>query len=208
LEGVLKNRKLTKRRIEMIACFKKISIRQSILAVMLAIALGAATLTNAQQTSATSNLNAMVAQIDIDNAKIDDVIQLFGNPARYIWGEEIIAPEDLQKRKTYVIDYGGGFHILMVKGQIMELRFEHNPQYIYQGRLRVGDSIEDALRVMGAPSETVAGEKLTFKDGVLYRDIDGQKGYCYYHRSDQRLRLFFANDKVTAIYVTRSDYRG
>jgi hypothetical protein len=158
--------------------------------------------------AATARLIDLLPQLDIDNARLDDVIQLFGNPARYIWGEEIIAPEDLPKRKAYVIDYGGGFHILMVQGRIMELRFEHNSQYVYQGKLRVGDSIDDALIVMGAPRETVVGEKLTFRDGVLYRDIDGQNGYGYYHRADQKLRLFFADDKITAIYVTRSDYRG
>jgi hypothetical protein len=158
--------------------------------------------------AAIARLIDLVPQLDIDNARLDDVIQLFGNPVRYIWGEEIIAPENLLKRNAYVIDYGGGFHIFMVQGRVMELRFEHNSQYIHQGKLHVGDSIDDVLKVMGAPKETVVGEKLTFRDGVLYRDIDGRKGYGYYHRTDQKLRLFFADDKITAIYITRSDYRG
>jgi hypothetical protein len=158
--------------------------------------------------AAAARLIDLAPQLDIDNAQLGDVIQLFGNPTRYIWGEEIIAPEDLGKRNAYVIDYGGGFHILMVQGQVMELRFEHNSPYVYQGKLRIGDSIDDALKVLGAPKETVVGEKLTFRDGVLYRDIDSQKGYGYYHRADQKLRLFFADDKITAIYVTRSNYRG
>jgi hypothetical protein len=158
--------------------------------------------------AAAARLIDLAPQLDIDNARLDDVIRLFGNPARYIWGEEIIAPEDLIKHKAYVIDYGGGFHILMAQGRVMELRFEHDSQYVHQGKLRVGDSINDALIVMGAPRETVVGEKLTFREGVLYRDIAGQNGYCYYHRADQKLRLFFADDKITAIYITRSDYRG
>lgn len=89
----------------------------------------------------------------------------------------------------------------------MELRFEHNSPYVHQGKLRIGDSLDDALKVMGAPKETVASKTLNFEDGVLYRDIDGRKGYCYYHQANQKLRLFFANDKIVAIYVTRSDYR-
>jgi hypothetical protein len=164
--------------------------------------------TTAASVAAAARLIDLVPQLDIDNARLDDVIQLFGKPARYIWGEEIIPPENLLKRYAYVIDYGGGFHILMVQGKVMELRFEQNSQYVYQGKLRLGDSIDDALKVMGLPKETVAGEKLTFRDGVLYRDIDGQKGYCYYHRADQKLRVFFADDKIAAIYITRSDYRG
>jgi hypothetical protein len=158
--------------------------------------------------AAAARLIDLAPQLDIDNAQLGDVIRLFGNPARFIWGEETIALEDLGKRNAYVIDYGGGFHILMAQGRVMELRFEQNSPYVYQGKLRIGDSIDDALKVMGDPKETIVGEKLTFKDGVLYRDIDGQKGYGYYHQADQKLRLFFADDKITAIYVTRSDYRG
>jgi hypothetical protein len=158
--------------------------------------------------AAAARLIDLAPQLDIDNAQLGDVIRLFGNPARFIWGEETIAPEDLGKRNAYVIDYGGGFHILMAQGQVMELRFEQNSPYVYQGKLRIGDSIDDALKVLGAPKETVVGEKLTFRDGALYLDIDGQKGYGYYHRADQKLRLFFAGDKITAIYVTRSNYRG
>jgi hypothetical protein len=201
------NRNHSERSIEMIDCFKKSMCGRSILVLMLLIALGSMTLASAQQRSA-AGLIDLVPQLDIDNAQLDDVIQLFGNPVRYIWGAEIIAPEDLLKRNAYVIDYGGGLHIFMVQGRVMELRFEQNSQYVYQGKLRIGDSIDDALKVMGPPEQTVAGEKLTFKDGVLYRDIDGQKGYCYYHRADQNLRVFFAEDKITAIYVTRSDYQG
>ena len=192
----------------MIACFKKSLYRKSILILLLSIVLGAMTLPGAHRGSPASDLNTKVAQIDIDNARLDDLIRLFGNPVRYIWSEEILDPKDLSKRHAYVIDYGGGFHIFMVQGRVMELRFEQNSPYVYQGRLRIGDSIDNALKVMGAPQKTVVGEKLTFENGVLYRDIEGRKGYGYYHRADQNLRLFFADDRITAIYVTRSDYRG
>jgi subtilisin family serine protease len=47
----------------------------------------------------------------------------------------------------------------------------------------------------------VTGEKLAFKPRVLYKDWDGKKGYCYYSRPEQNIRLFFADYKVTGLYV-------
>ena len=42
---------------------------------------------------------------------------------------------------------------------------------------------------------------------VFYTDIDGDPGHGYYYLPDQRLRLWFGHNKLTAIYVTRSDWR-
>jgi serine protease AprX len=217
LAGVLEDKNLIKRRIEMIASFKQSPRRWSILAVVLAVVLGALTLTNAQQPAATSDLsakvaqldiNAQVAKLDIDHATLDDVIRLFGKPQRYIWGSEVIAENDLANRDHYIADFGEGFTICMKGGRIEELRFEGNRRYIHQGKLRVSDSLEDALKFMGSPKETVVGKELAFAEGVLYRDIDGRKGYCYYHRKDKNMRVFFSGDRVGAIYVTRGDDRG
>jgi hypothetical protein len=154
---------------------------------------------------ADGDINAVVAKLDINKAKLDDVIRLFGKPQRYLEGNnKVLAFEDLPKQRGYAAMFGGGFQIYMLDGLIMELRFSHNPLF-YKGKLRVGDSLEDALKVMGAPKATVVGKKLDFKEGVLYRDIDGKKGFCYYHRKDQHLRLWFTADKVEEIYVTRTD---
>ena len=52
---------------------------------------------------------------------------------------------------------------------------------------------------------TVAGQPNEYKDGILYKDINGEKGYCYYGREDKNVRLFFWDYKVTAIYVTANN---
>ena len=63
-----------------------------------------------------------------------------------------------------------------------------------------------------APDELAEGEKIVegeknlFEDGVLYKDIDGRKGHCYYARSDHNVRLWFLDYKIIAIYMTCSDY--
>jgi hypothetical protein len=63
--------------------------------------------------------------------------------------------------------------------------------------------LDDVLELLGSPTETVVGKPIDFSArGVLYRDADGRKGFDYYARPDQNIRCFFANDKVTALYVT------
>lgn len=70
----------------------------------------------------------------------------------------------------------------------------------------MGSPLEEVLEAVGQPKETVEGQKNWFEDGVLYKDIEGRKGYCYYGRADQDVRFFFRSYKVIAIYETRSDY--
>jgi len=52
----------------------------------------------------------------------------------------------------------------------------------------------------------VEGEQIGWVNNVLYKDIEGTKGRCYYHRPDHNVRFFFSNYKVKAMYITRSDY--
>jgi hypothetical protein len=66
--------------------------------------------------------------------------------------------------------------------------------------------LAEVKKAVGEPKNTITGKKNKFVEGTLYKDIDGKKGYCYYHRSDHKVRMFFQDYKVIAIYVTRSDY--
>jgi hypothetical protein len=124
---------------------------------------------------------------------------------KYIWGPKTLSAEALPNR--FIAVYPGGFHVFMLDNRIVEVRFEGNCTYAYAGKLRIGSTLEEALAVLGAPVETVEGKSIDWSaKNVLFKDIDGRKGYCYYHRPDQSVRLWFANYKVAALYVTRSNY--
>ena len=47
--------------------------------------LGGVALTNAETANNLSNINAKIAQLDIDRAALDDVIAVFGEPLKYLW---------------------------------------------------------------------------------------------------------------------------
>ncbi len=146
---------------------------------------------------------AKIAQLGIDSANLRQVIEVFGQPAEYVWGDKSFEPDALPK--SYIMRYPGDFNIYMSDGQIVEVRHERNSKYVYRKKLRVGSTLDEALAVLGPPEETVSGEN-NYKDRVLYKDIDGKKGHCYYLRTDQDVRLWFSDYKVAAIYMTRSDF--
>jgi len=153
-----------------------------------------------------SDINDKVAQLDIDTAELDDVIRIFGEPEEYIWGNQTFRKDNLPS--IYIASYPNNFSVVIHEGKVSELRFEGaDAGYAYQNKLRIGSSLDEVIEVIGQPKEVVVAEQNKFEDGVLYKDIDGKKGHCYYGRSDKSVRLFFADYKVAALYVTRSDYR-
>lgn len=147
-----------------------------------------------------ADVNEQVSRLNIDTATLDDVIRIFGEPIDYVWGNQTFTKDDLPS--SYILRYPNGFSVSMSHGRVHELRHTQ-PGYTWQGKLQVGSSLEEVLEAVGRPTETIEGQSCAYKDGVLYKDIDGRKGYCYYSRRDQGVRFFFMNYKVTALYVTR-----
>ncbi|MHC4737426.1 MAG: S8/S53 family peptidase [Planctomycetota bacterium] len=151
-----------------------------------------------------ADINDKIAKLDIDTASLDDVIRIFGKPEEYLWGRKTFTKDNLPT--TYIAAYPNGFRVVMSGGLISELRHEGPDGYVFRGKFGIGSSLDEVLEVLGEPIETIVGQANQFKEGVLYKDIDGRKGSCYYGRTDQAVRMFFKNYKVSALYVTRSDY--
>ena len=151
------------------------------------------------------DINAKVARLNLETATRDDVIALFGEPASYIWGNATFAKDNLPDR--YIMFYSRAFSVVMLSGQVKEVRFEERGDYAFHGTLRVGSTLDEALKVMGPPDRTVEGGVIGFEDGVLYRDAqireNGGSGVCYYARRDKGIRIFAVHNVLTALYLTR-----
>jgi hypothetical protein len=148
-----------------------------------------------------------IEALNIDAADRRRVMEIFGEPLKYIWGNKTFDADNLPDR--FIMMYPSGFRVFMSQGRIVELRHEGpGTGYVFQGGIRVGSTVEEVLAALGAPRKTVRGEAIKWSDSdrVLYRDIEGNKGHDYYHCPDQNVRLWFGDDKVIAIYMTRSDY--
>ncbi|NQV35328.1 MAG: PDZ domain-containing protein [Phycisphaeraceae bacterium] len=149
-------------------------------------------------------LPARIEQLDIDTASLGQVKAIFGKPAQYVWGKETFTEDTLPRQ--YILVYPSRFHIFMREDEIVEMRHEEGSSYVFREELRCGSTLDEVFDLLGRPEKTVEGEKNEFVDGILYRDIAGRKGHCYYGRSDQNVRLWFSDYKIIAIYMTCSDY--
>ncbi len=148
--------------------------------------------------------NSIIAELDIDNATSSSVKDVLGEPLQYVWEQQVLNKNALPYR--YIMVYAGDFHVFVVNDRIIEVRFEGPSDYVFGDGLVVGSSIEDGLRILGRPSEVVDGKPNEFQDDVLYKNIGGEEGYCYYARPDKNIRIWILDNKVKAIYLTRSDY--
>jgi hypothetical protein len=159
---------------------------------------------NEEDEEFTGRLPARIRQLDIDTADPEQVKEIFGKPLKYVWGKKTFTEDDLPKR--YIMVYPSQFRVFMSGNKIIEIRHESDFNYVFRGKLRCGSTLEEVFEVLGRPKEIVQGKDNKFKDGVLYKDIDGRKGHCYYARHEQDVRLWFLDYKIIAIYMTRSDY--
>ncbi len=152
------------------------------------------------------DINAKVALLNIKTANLERVIQIFGEPKKYIWGDETFEKSNLPD--NYILVYPNDFSVYMSNGRIVEHRHEGADGYIWRRKLQFGSSLDEVLKDVGRPKKTVVGQPNEFKDGVLYKDFDGKEGYCYYGRESKGVRFFFRDYKVIALYVSRNDLSG
>lgn len=152
----------------------------------------------------TDDINSKIAKLDRDNATPENIIKIFGEPMKYCWGSQVFDKEDLPNR--YIMVFPGDIHAFILNDHLIELRLEGPSDYVFGNGLMVGSPVEKALEILGQPAKIVDGQPNEFEDNILYKNIDGKKGYGYYARPDKNIRVWILNDKVKAIYLTRSNY--
>lgn len=136
--------------------------------------------------------------LDIELDTRDDIENLFGQPHSYIWGDKKFSIEELGG--NYIMIYSDDFHIWMVNDKVVELRF-YGDFYTSDTGVSVNMKKVDVVDKLGEPSEIRVGKSNGYMDDVLYEDINGDMGYCYYSKKEKGIRLFFTDYKVNAMYI-------
>jgi len=133
------------------------------------------------------------------------IIEAFGEPDKYLWGDKTFSEGDLPDR--YMMIYEDlGVNFAVGEYAIWEVRVHGNKDYSYEGKIRLGSSVEDVISFLGKPSETITGGQINWSGNkVLYRDIEGRPGRCYIHYKDIGVRMFFLDYKVCALYLRKSE---
>ncbi len=130
-------------------------------------------------------------------ASKEELLGFLGEPKKYLWENKAYKSDQLPS--MYLAVYRDDFHVLVSNGKVVELRFI-SPKYQLRGKLRCGSGLKEVLELLGKPKEVVIGQKCDYRNGVLYQDIDGKKGYCYYAQASQKIRVFCLNNQVSAMY--------
>jgi len=159
----------------------------SLLALSICILCGVAF---AGQQDEVLDINARVAQLDVNSSTVEDVKLIFGKPLKYIWGRDEFAESELPSK--YIAVYRRGMSVVIVNDHVHELRFEaEETGYLFKGKIHIGSSLDEVLDVLGQPKETVEGKPIGWKADVLYKDAEGKKGLCYYRSGQHNVRMFF-----------------
>jgi serine protease AprX len=147
-------------------------------------------------------INKQIDQLEVGSSGFEDAVRILGEPTQYLWGNRTFTKDSLPA--TFIAVYPDRVNIVISNGIVDEIRLESpHSQYLFMGRIGIGSQLEDVLEVVGQPKEIVENEPVGFKDGVLYKNVEGQKGACYYARSDKKVRMFFMDNKVAALYLTQ-----
>lgn len=172
------------------------------------VAIGTTSVVTQHIHAAKESLDAKIARLSRPGTKASDAIRILGEPQKYSLGTAVFSRANLPQ--SYSLVYTNGVEVWTLGGKVKQLRsLQPGPGFSYHGKLRLGSTLDDVLQEIGPPSETktgqpsstILGQTLTGEPGVLYQDLNGEKGYCYYWRPDQSLHFIFKNAQVIALLI-------
>jgi RNA polymerase sigma factor (sigma-70 family) len=158
------------------------------------------------------SIDAKIARLSKPGTTVREAVRVLGQPEKYASGTQTIDRDNLPE--SYQLVYSQGIQVWIRRGKVKELEsLQPGPGFSYHGKLRLGSTLDEVLREVGPPSETISGQsaKSVLGEspggyaGVLYKDLDGLKGYSYYWRPDQNVRFIFRNNIVTALLLDVPD---
>ena len=157
------------------------------------------------------NINSNLALLDINKATADNVIDVFGKPLSYQFGSDFFEEDNLPE--LYCMNYPGYFMVMIHENQVRSWGSEEVPGYTFSDSIQIGSTVDEVLRELGPPAKVVEGFKFgggKFKDNVLYKNMNGRKGYCYYATisKGKRIRMFFMGNKMFSLHEHRTEPLG
>ena len=157
-------------------------------------------------------VDAKIAKLNKPGTTGAKVLQVLGEPDAYTSSTNKVDRSHLPP--SYALGYHQlGVEILVANGKVTELRSLHGagPGFTFNGKVRLGSSLEELEQEAGKPYQTLTNQIVpwvtnaalpdTCIPGVLYEDMNGKKGFGYYHSAVVPARFILRDDKVMAILV-------
>jgi len=136
-----------------------------------------------------------IKQLNIDTTTPEQVIRIFGEPLRYKSNNKDYTKDNLPD--NYSMAYPDKLKVCVRNKLVKELRYKKPGYPVYS--VEVGALFEQVFNAVGRPTETIRGESIEYKSGVLYMDIVGMTGCCYYKPVGKNVEYIFQNYRVEEI---------
>ena len=158
-------------------------------------------------------IDDQITQVTQPGTTLKDMIRVMGEPVRYWIGLRTLDKRHLPN--SFLVSYPNAIQASIFRGKVVELEcVAPGPGFSYEGTLRIGSTLDDVLRALGPPTQTISEHPaknfmpyhLSGLGGVLYTEIGGQKGESYYWRPDQGIRFMFKQGVVWEICVDVPNY--
>lgn len=139
---------------------------------------------------------------------IKDIVSIKPSVTTY---KDLVESYDLPGT-VIIAEQGNNFHLNITYGEvsfyfgvdsdvIREIRFENKTIFKYDRKITVGTSLDSVLKYYPA-SKTIEGVGINWdENNVIFKNINGTIGYHYIDYKSKGIRLFFANNKVSALYI-------
>lgn len=132
-----------------------------------------------------------------------DILEALGEPQVYIWEGKIYTKDNLPD--TYLMYYvNNKINIMISNGVVTVIRIENFHSFPGYEGVKIGDTIDKVIETWGEPKKTITDSTILWKPGVLYLNCKDAMGdaHSHYEVPKKKARLFFFNNRVSAIYIT------
>ena len=147
-----------------------------------------------------NNIIKNFENIIFNDTTINDLIDMFGKPSTII----------IKKLNKYfgavTFRYGNIFFRFAPDEIVVKIIDIINKDVpcIYADKIQIGSTIKEVLKVVGKPKRIINNKEITWKDRVLYSDINGKKGHAFISYESFGVQFYFWDNKVSGISLFRS----
>lgn len=142
-----------------------------------------------------SNFNNDIKNIKCRVDTYETLIEQYGLPNKVLIAEA----GDVYYLNIY---YGDVQLFFGVDSNVLrEIRFHEKTTFVFEDSITVGSTLDEVLTLYPAKN-IVENHAVNFrKDNTLYKNINNQPGYHYINYPERKLRLFFSDNKISALYI-------
>lgn len=151
-----------------------------------------------------NNVHIGILDIKCGFDTYQSLIKEYGLPTKVLLAmpRDTVFSEDVKNKYFLNIYYGDVQLFFGVDNNILrEIRFHERTSFSYEDNITVGSTLDEVLSLYPAKN-IIEDQEIKFNQSyTLFKNIKKQDGYHYINYPDKKLRLFFSDNKISALYI-------